>query len=109
MEAPDPSEPVVGAEAWSRPVGLGPGGEGPEGDRLPAGRNAALVALFAAYYRRLVGLASLLVDDQTGAEDVVQDAFLAISGRWGKLRDPDAAYGDVHPWVVTGGLRLPTP
>jgi RNA polymerase sigma-70 factor (sigma-E family) len=83
-------------------MGLGPGWEGPDGDRLPAGRNAALVALFAAYYRRLVGLASLLVDDQSGAEDVVQDAFLAISRRWGKLRDPDAAYGYLQRSVVNG-------
>lgn len=35
-------------------------------------------ALFLAHHRRLVGLASLLVDDKETAEDVVQDAFTGL-------------------------------
>jgi RNA polymerase sigma factor (sigma-70 family) len=69
---------------------------------LPAGRNAALTALFAAHYRGLVGLARLLVNDRAGAEDVVQDAFLALSRRWGRLRDPAAAHAYLQRSVVNG-------
>jgi RNA polymerase sigma-70 factor (sigma-E family) len=81
---------------------LRPGREAIDGGELPAGRNAALTALFAAHYRRLVGVARLLVNDQTGAEDVVQDAFLALSRRWGKLRDPMSAQAYLQRSVVNG-------
>src|SRR5262245_54505082 len=83
-------------------MGLRPSREAIDGGGLPAGRNAALTALFAAYYRRLVGFARLLIDDQAGAEDVVQDAFVALSRRWGRLRDPVAAHAYLQRAVVNG-------
>lgn|SRR5262245_1786464 len=83
-------------------MGLGLSREAIEGGELPASRNAAITALFAAHYRRLVGLARLLVNDQAGAEDVVQDAFLALSRRWGKLHDPDSAHAYLQRSVVNG-------
>ncbi len=50
-----------------------------------------LHALYTAHWRYLVRLAVLLVDDVASAEDVVQDAFVALHRRSGSLREPDAA------------------
>lgn len=69
---------------------------------LPANRDATLTALFVAHHARLVGLARLLVDDLATAEDVVQDAFLALSRTWGGLRDPGAAHAYVQRAVING-------
>ena len=70
---------------------------------LPAGRDAALTALFVAYQRQLVGFALLLVDDLATAEDVVQDAFLALHRRWFGMRDTQAAYEYLRTAVLNGG------
>ncbi len=48
----------------------------------------ALEQLYAAHWRGLVRLAVLLLRDQGAAEEVVQDAFVAMHGRWRSLRDP---------------------
>src|SRR4051812_44795230 len=53
--------------------------------------DAAVEQLYAAHWRRLVRLAVLLLRDQGAAEEVVQDAFVAMHGRWRSLRDPDKA------------------
>jgi RNA polymerase sigma-70 factor (sigma-E family) len=55
---------------------------------LRAGRDAdrALTALYAAHYRSLVRLAELLVGDLAAAEEVVQESFVAMHGRWSRLR-----------------------
>src|SRR5262245_22870174 len=83
-------------------MGLTSSREALDGGELPVGRDAALTALFAAHYRGLVGLARLLVDDRAGAEDVVQDAFVALSRRWGRLRDPVAAHAYLQRSVING-------
>lgn len=57
-------------------------------------------ALYTAHWRYLVRLAVLLVDDVTSAEDVVQDAFVALHKRSGSLRDPDAALAYLRASVV---------
>ena len=65
--------------------------------------SAASVAdLFGAHHRRLVGLAALLVDDRSLAEDVVQDAFAALHRHWRRLRDPHAAAAYLNRAVVNG-------
>ena len=69
---------------------------------LPTTRDAALTWLFSAYHRQLVGFAMLLVDDVASAEDVVQDAFLALHRRWTWLRDPQAAYEYLRTAVLNG-------
>ena len=102
IEVPGPADTVAGGEPRGGSMGLRLSREAIDGGELPAGRNAALTALFAAHYRGLVGLARLLVNDQTGAEDVVQDAFLALSRRWGRLRDPAAAHAYLQRSVVNG-------
>jgi RNA polymerase sigma-70 factor (sigma-E family) len=52
------------------------------------GRDAdrALTALYTAHYRSLVRLAELLVGDLAAAEEVVQESFVAMHGRWSRLR-----------------------
>jgi RNA polymerase sigma-70 factor (sigma-E family) len=67
-----------------------------------AARDAdeALVALYTAHYRPLVRLAALLLHDTPAAEDVVQDAFVAMHGSWGRLRDADKAVAYLRQAVV---------
>jgi len=60
----------------------------------------ALTHLYAAYYRSLVRLAALLLRDLAEAEDVVQDAFVAMHGKWGRLREPDKALAYLRQTVV---------
>jgi RNA polymerase sigma-70 factor (sigma-E family) len=57
-------------------------------------------ALYDRHWRPMVRLAVLLVDDVASAEDVVQDAFLALHRRSDALRDPDAAAGYLRASVV---------
>lgn len=74
----------------------------------PAGWSAdeALEHLYAAHYRPLVRLAVLLLRDTGSAEEVVQDAFVTLHGRWHRLRDPDAALGYLRRSVVNGSRSL---
>ncbi len=51
-----------------------------------------LVALYRAHHADLVRLATLLVDDQGSAEEVVQDAFVALARRGPHGLDDPAAY-----------------
>ena len=64
--------------------------------------DAAVTELYAAHYRTLVGLAALLLRDQATAEEVVQDAFVAMHGRWRRLRDSDKALGYLRRSVING-------
>lgn len=61
-----------------------------------------LDVLHQASWRALVRLAYLLVDDVALAEDVVQDAFLAVHARRASLRDVAAAQAYVRAAVVNG-------
>ena len=62
--------------------------------------DTAVEELYAAHYRRLVRLSVLLVRDQETAEEVVQDAFVAMHGRWRRLRDPELALAYLRQAVV---------
>lgn len=62
--------------------------------------DSAVEQLYAAHWRRLVRLAVLLLRDQGAAEEVVQDAFVAMHGRWRSLRDPDKALAYLRQAVV---------
>jgi RNA polymerase sigma-70 factor (sigma-E family) len=57
-------------------------------------------------YRRerpgLLRLAVLLVGDSALAEDLVQDAFVALHRRWRSLSDPSTAAGYLRVSVVNG-------
>lgn len=62
--------------------------------------DEALSELYAAHWRQLVRLAALLVRDVGTAEEVAQDAFVAMHGRWGRLRDNDKALAYLRQAVV---------
>lgn len=48
-------------------------------------RDSALADLYASHYAGLVRLAVLLLRDQGLAEDVVQDSFVAVHGKWRRI------------------------
>ncbi len=62
--------------------------------------DEALEQLYAAHWRQLVRLSVLLVRDRATAEEVVQDAFVAVHGHWSRLRDPDRALAYLRQAVV---------
>lgn len=68
--------------------------------RVPA--RVGVTELFHLHYRRLVGLAVLLVDDRETAEEIVQEAFEGLYRRWRRLRDPLAASAYLNRSVVNG-------
>lgn len=70
--------------------------------QLPARWDAdtAVEELYAAHYRRLVRLSVLLVRDLETAEEVVQDAFVAMHGRWRTLKDPEKGLAYLRQSVV---------
>jgi RNA polymerase sigma-70 factor (sigma-E family) len=62
--------------------------------------DQAVTALYSAHYRSLVRLATLLVRDVATAEEVVQDAFVAMHGAWRRVREPDKALSYLRQSVV---------
>lgn len=70
------------------------------GDDLSA--DEAVTELFTAHYAGMVRLATLLLHDQAVAEEVVQDAFVALHRKWRRLRDPHAAVGYLRTSVIHG-------
>jgi RNA polymerase sigma-70 factor (sigma-E family) len=62
--------------------------------------DTAVEELYAAHYRRLVRLSVLLVRDLETAEEVVQDAFVAMHGRWRTLKDPEKGLAYLRQTVV---------
>jgi RNA polymerase sigma-70 factor (sigma-E family) len=60
----------------------------------------ALEMLYVAHWRRLVRLAAMLVHDQGSAEEIVQDAFVAMHAKWNRLHDPDKALAYLRQSVV---------
>jgi RNA polymerase sigma-70 factor (sigma-E family) len=72
------------------------------GDRELATDLTGVESLFRSEYPRLVGLARLLVDDPGQAEEVVQEAFVALHRNWHQLREPGAAPVWLRRAVVNG-------
>jgi RNA polymerase sigma-70 factor (sigma-E family) len=66
----------------------------------PASADEAVTALYAAEYRPLVRVATLLLHDQGAAEDITQDAFVALHAAWWRLRSPDRARAYLRQSVV---------
>lgn len=62
--------------------------------------DQAVTALYGAHFRSLVRLSALLVRDVATAEEVVQDAFVAMHGAWRRLRDPEKALSYLRQAVV---------
>jgi RNA polymerase sigma-70 factor (sigma-E family) len=61
-----------------------------------------LTALYETHALNLGRLALLILGDPAGAQDVVQDAFLGLYRRWGKLADPGAAPAYLRTSVLNG-------
>ena len=62
--------------------------------------DEAVTRLYAEHYRDLVRLAAVFVRDGETAEEVVQDAFVAMHGAWRRLRDNEAAHAYLRQSVV---------
>ena len=60
----------------------------------------AVALLFAAHYRELVRLAVLLMHDTAAAEDVTQDAYVALHASWRRVRDADKALAYLRASVL---------
>jgi DNA-directed RNA polymerase specialized sigma24 family protein len=59
------------------------------------------------HYPALVRLAALLIPDLATAEDIVQDAFAALHGRWHVQPDADAALAYLRWSVVHRSRSVP--
>jgi RNA polymerase sigma-70 factor (sigma-E family) len=68
--------------------------------RLEWSADRTVTELYSAYYRSLVRLAAMLVRDVPTAEEVVQDAFVAMHGGWQRLRDTEKALAYLRQAVV---------
>lgn len=66
----------------------------------PTGRDEAIALLWHQHRVWLVRLAIGLTGDVDVAEEIVQDAFAALLGRWGYLRDSAAAHAYLRRVVV---------
>jgi len=93
--------PPPGGCAPSRP---GEGEPPRPGDRGSGHDESALAvtALFRDHHLELVRLALLMVGDLATAEDVVQDAFERLHGRWRGLRDPASGLAYARSSVLNG-------
>jgi DNA-directed RNA polymerase specialized sigma24 family protein len=76
-------------------------------DASAEGASHAVAALYQAHYPALVRLAALLVPDLATAEDIVQDAFAAVHGRWQVQPDADAALAYLRWSVVHRSRSVP--
>lgn len=63
--------------------------------------DEAFTAFVGEHGDRLLQLAFLITGDHGHAEDVVQTALLRCHRRWGRLRDPAAAYAYAKRVVAT--------
>ena len=87
--------------------GAGGGRAGTPGADAPSA-DVAIAELYAAHWTGLVRLAWLLLRDDLAAEEVVQDAFIAVHRRWDSLRNHESAAAYLRRAVVNGarsGLR----
>jgi RNA polymerase sigma-70 factor (sigma-E family) len=56
--------------------------------------------LYLAHYQSLVRIATMLLRDNGAAEEVTQDAFVAMHNAWPRLRDSDKALAYLRQTVV---------
>ena len=62
--------------------------------------DRAVSILYRTHYRSLVRLAAFLVRDTATAEEVVQDAFVALHDAWHRMKDADQAVSYLRRSVV---------
>ncbi len=68
--------------------------------RPESSADSVVVKLYSVHFQALVQLAELLVWDRPTAEDVVQDAFVAMHASWQQLGDAEKALGYLRQAVV---------
>jgi DNA-directed RNA polymerase specialized sigma24 family protein len=78
-----------------------------EHDASAEDASRAVAALYQLHYPALVRLAALLIPDLATAEDIVQDAFAAVHGRWHVQPDADAALAYLRWSVVHRSRSVP--
>ena len=66
--------------------------------RTAAGDKSAFAALYQATSAKLFGIALRICGRREIAEEVLQEAFVAI---WGRAKDYDPVRGSVMTWLVT--------
>ncbi|MPZ59721.1 MAG: SigE family RNA polymerase sigma factor [Propionibacteriales bacterium] len=66
----------------------------------PYDADDAVTRLHSEHYPELVRLSALLLRNIAEAEEVVQDAFVAMHGRWHRLRDPENGLAYLRQAVV---------
>ena len=86
----------------ARPGAPGAAGTPPASDARASNARQQVSALYAEHALPLVKLAILMTGEQETAEDVVQDAFLALYRRWPSLRDTGSAVGYLRSTVLNG-------
>lgn len=62
--------------------------------------------LYLTHYQSLVRIATMLLRDGGAAEEVAQDAFVAMHTAWPRLRDSDKALAYLRQSVVNGSRSL---
>jgi len=78
-----------------------PGPEASAGTPRPeGGRDQLVAALFDAHWATLCRVASLLLDDPSVAEEVVQEAFARTYAGWWRIRRPERASAYLRAAVV---------
>ena len=99
----EPSDAAAGAGA-GRTL---PASAGRPEDFLAAGTkredwsaDLSVIELYSVHYRPLVRLAAMLLRDTPTAEEVVQDAFIAMHEAWERLRDTERALAYMRQTVV---------
>jgi RNA polymerase sigma-70 factor (sigma-E family) len=75
-------------------------------EATPAEAERHVTALYQAHALSLARLALLVLGDSAAAQDVVQDAFLGLYRRWGKLADVAAAPAYLRTSVLNGCRTL---
>ena len=67
---------------------------------VTSARSSRLEALYSDHARGAIRLAFLMTGDQQQAQDIAQEAFVRIAGRFADLRDPDALPGYLRATVL---------
>jgi RNA polymerase sigma-70 factor (sigma-E family) len=87
---------IAPSPAW----GLGVTEARPEARDEWADADAAIEALYLGHWNQLVRLSVLLVHDQGMAEEIVQDALVAVHQKWDRLTDHQKALAYLRQAVV---------
>ncbi len=101
-----PVVPAAVTPAAVTPAAVTPGAVTPgaflaaAAQRVEWSADLAVIELYTLQYKALVRLAAMLVRDTSTAEEVVQDAFIAMHDGWHRLKDAEKALAYLRQAVV---------